>query len=202
MKLLLRDRKLKYSRATWTSGFRGETLEHYLISAHKLLDTTEKRTFTYNRVEIQGYDFKIDPSYGIFMHVTSYVPGQDASLVSNPAAIQHASVDTTSPPAGKDYMYGDIFFMVNNNDLVLCPSDTHEALATNYIRYMLEKSGFSTESRSFNVGKVLNYNKIKLIHDEGVKKISLNGSLFEASLDYMERKTMKKSLLHSILMSG
>jgi len=91
---------------------------------------------------------------------------------------------------------GDIFFIVSGNHIVLCPSGARESVALSYINHSLRKAGLQRLLTRFSIEPVAKVDKVKLLEQEGVKKVSLNASLYEATVDYTERKTTKMNLLN------
>jgi len=194
-----KQRKLIYRRAAWINDDFTIPLQVYVEKAHTVLDTIEKRTFQHGPMEMQGLRFKQIENTGIFLHVASYFPKAPTSIVPDPSPSHHADVNTSAPPKGNNYMEGDIMFLVSGNDLILCPCGVRENIAREYLRNVLKKVGFETESMSFGLEKVANCDKVKLLKSEGVKSISLGASLYDASIDYLERKTIKSKILSGVV---
>lgn len=185
-----------YRRAAWVQGKNGN-LESELIAAHKTLSTTATRTFPHNDGEMQGLSFELSEK-GLCIHIASYVPHQSTSLVPFPSNAQTKNTTPQSPPESHSYLEGDIFAVIRGNHIVLCPSGARETVAVSYITHALRKSGKEKLITKFSVEPVVNIDKLKIIQKEGVKKISLNASLYEASTDYLERKTTKMNLLNGL----
>lgn len=189
-----KNRTLFYRRVVWYDEH-PKDLESLLMSAHQILTTTEKRTFSHNDVEIQGMKIKHDDKVGFFCHVASYIPGQQTSLIPAPSAVKENDPLPQSPPIKHNFMEGDIFFLVNGDHIVLCPSGVRETIAVTYISNILQNSVNEGMVPRYSIEPIADINKIKLLHQEGVKSIVMDSSLYDASLQYMERKTFKETLL-------
>lgn len=189
-------RTMFYRRVAWLIGQKGN-LEGELKLAHAALKTTAERTFPHGEGEIQGLSCDPKP-YGLCFHVASYVPHQPTSLVPFPSRALAKNTSPLPPPDEHNYLEGDIFFVLSGNHLVLCPSGARESVALQYISHMLRKFGREKLLTKFNIEPIANIDKVKLLANEGVKMVSLNASLYEATTEYTERKTTKMTLLNGL----
>jgi hypothetical protein len=119
-------------------------------------------------------------------------------LVPFPSKAKSRDTSQESPPHDHNFLESDIFFVLSGNHLVLCPSGARESVALSYINYILRKVGEDKLTTRFSIESVANIDKVKLLQSEGVKKIALNASLYEATMDYTERTTTKMTLLNGI----
>src|SRR5574340_1275372 len=127
----LKHRTLFYRRAIWDDDEADNgkhDLEKYLKAAHQAFTTTEERTFSYSDGEIQGLRVEPKEGVGLFLHVASYTPNQPTSLVSVPSSVKAKDTNPVPPPERHNYMEGDIFFLVNSNNVVLCLRGAREAV--------------------------------------------------------------------------
>ncbi|MDI6797861.1 MAG: hypothetical protein QMD09_13000, partial [Desulfatibacillaceae bacterium] len=189
-------RTLFYRRVVWLNGASG-SLQKHLSKAHDTLVTTHDRTFTHGDGEIQGLAVEKKNS-GLFVHLAYYTPHQPTSIVPFPSSAQSKDISPKPPPYDHEYLKGDIFFLVAGNHLVLCPSGIRESVALLYINYALRETGMKKLLTRFNIEPVAKIDKMKLLQQEGVKKVSLNASLYEATIEYADRKTTKMNLLHGV----
>lgn len=191
-----KSRTLFYRRVAWINGASG-SLEKHLSKVHDSLVTTHDRTFPHGDGEIQGLTVEKRKN-GLFFHLASYTPHQPTSLVPFPSKAKSKDTSPEPPPDKHNYLEGDIFFLVNGNHLVLCPSGARESVALSYINHALRKAGMEKLITRFSIEPVAKIDKVKLLQQEGVKKVALNASLYEATMEYMERKTTKMNLLHGV----
>lgn len=191
-----KTRTMFYRRVAWANGAHGN-LERHLRDAHNLLGTTQQRTFAHGDGELQGLACDAG-QFGLCVHIASYVPHQPTSLVPFPSKAKSRDTSQEPPPPEHNYLEGDIFFVLSGNHLVLCPSGARESVAMSYIDHVLRKVGEDKLITRFSIEPVANIDKVKLLKSEGVKKIALNASLYEATMDYTERTTTKMTLLNGI----
>ncbi len=191
-----KQRTMFYRRVAWREQ-PGTALEECLEQAHAQLATTAARTFAHGDGELQGLAWHARPA-GLCLHVASYVPDQSTSLVPIPSSATSGNTSQEPPPAGENFLEGDIFLLVKGDDIVLCPSGARESVAISYINQVLRAAGEDDLVTRFTVEAVANIDQIKVLQKEGVKKISLNSSLYEATMEYTERTTTKRTLLNGM----
>ena len=189
-----KNRTLFYRRIIWHDSPRRK-LEDILIKAHEILTTTKQRTFPYHEAEIQGMKIKHDKDNCFHCHVASYIPGQSTSLVPRPSIEKENNTRVQEPPRNEDFMEGDVFFLVDGDHIIICPSGVRESIASAYISNVIQNAFPDGSIPFYSIEAIADVNKVHLIQQEGVRKIILSSSLYEASYDYMERKTVKQTLL-------
>lgn len=192
----IRNRTLTYRRVSWLDGA-ADSMQRKLSQAHQRLQSTQARTFQHGDGEIQGIKIKAQDN-ALLIHLTEYTPHQPTSLVPFASSAQSSETSEKAPPKEHHYLEGDIFFLVRGNHVILCPSGARESVAESYIRYVLRAVDQEELITRFDFTAVANVDKVKLIRDEGVKKIGLKSSLYEATDEYIERKTTKVNLLNSL----
>lgn len=176
-----KSKKLYYRRATWVGQDNKSTLEVMLRIAHERFTTVGERTFAESGgLELRGADFNV--SDGLYLQVACLHPDQATSTIEKDLKATKSKIDVQEPPAGKHYLDGDAFVLVKGNDLILCPSGAREGAVAKFIQRMLAKADNDEVANTLSLEKIANVSKVKMIETEGVKSISLNTSLYEASL--------------------
>ena len=179
-------KKFYYRRAVWEGQRKGK-IEKILTKAHESLDTVGKRTFeTGSGAEIRGARYS--DNKGLYLHIAAYVPGEATSIIEKSARAKQSRVTAQAAPDGKDYLDGDAFVFVKENEVIICPSGLREAVVERYIWHILKKSGHEDIAHTFELDKIASASKLKMIKDQGVKEVVLNASLYEASLLQMDKK--------------
>lgn len=178
-----------------------KTIAEYLTSAHKKLKTIEERTMMdpgYPVVECRFY--RINKETGeIFMHLASYNPGEHTSILRKKEKVNSAEVDTMAPPKNAEFLDGDLMVLIVGNNVFLCTTHAHEKAAERYLKFIFAKAKLEDASTFFSLKKVGNANKLNLIQSQGVKSITIDASIFDASIDCMERKTVSSKLGGSLM---
>ncbi len=185
-------KRLFYRRATWTNQEK-DTLESTLKICHENFKTTSQRTFKglYGS-EIQCARYLPKDKVGLFFQIASYVPGQSTTAIEESSATSEKSdISEVVAPKGNNFLDGDIFLLVNRNNVILLQSGVRENVALNYMCQMLEKNAFKHALMSLEFLGIAKEDKVEMIQTQGVKAIELNASLYEASLMHLEKQNEK-----------
>jgi len=182
-------KRLFYRRATWTTQGK-ETLENILKVSHDKYNTTSDRTFDgpYG-TEIQCARYVYKGKIGLFFQIASYVPGQPTTAIQESSSTSIKSdISEVIAPVGNNFLDGDVFLLVKDNNVILLQSGSRENVALNYMTKMLEKNSYTNASMSLEFQSIAKEDKVKMIKTQGVKSIELNTSLYEASLMHLEKQ--------------
>lgn len=184
------ERTLSYRRAIWLDVLiEGENLEEFCKKALR------KRNQIGNRrlVRAGGQRLFCNQHYtprsgGIFLHLVADTPGDHASVVSTLDDDKDLSeVRTARPPANREYLDGDIFLLVNGDNVCLCATALREAAAVEYFHFLFQEAELPDRSVQFDLEKIANVDKVRMIRRQGIKEIELDASLYEATMAHMNR---------------
>jgi hypothetical protein len=193
-------RSLYYRRFQWEQVESSDsTLEALMRTAHDNLKSSNARILGYSNGMLQGMDCRLRRE-DLLIHIAYYTPDQPASLVPTPSPTESV-LNTTeeNPPAGHNFMEGDLFILIRNNDVILCPSNLHENAATHYISWMLQNgASIDIDANRYAISAVANLDMVKLIQSEGVRTLSLGASLYAATLSYNKRKSIRHDKVESL----
>lgn len=182
-------KRLFYRRATWTNQ-KKSTLENILTTCHNNYKTTSERTFKgpYG-TQIHCAKYTPKDKVGLLFQIASYVPGQSTTAIEESSVTSDKSdISEVIAPSGNNFLDGDIFLLVNGNNVILLQSGVRENVALNYLCKMLEKNSFKHASMSLELLGIVKEDKAKMIQTQGVKSIELNAGLYEASLMHLEKQ--------------
>ncbi|MBU1001855.1 MAG: hypothetical protein KKE73_04965 [Proteobacteria bacterium] len=199
-----RSKTLSYLRVTFMTDDDGKkakhTLAHYLNRAHEKTPNIEDRTFLIDGQEVACCHFKPRKKGGQLLHVAVSTPGEAVSLVPKPKKVKEVDLGTLPPPAGKDFMDGDIMLLVQDNHVLFCSTGVHVKKASEYLRHLFAETEQPDQALAFALVKVADVNKIALIREKGVKRLHMNAGLFTATQTHEERvqRTTQRKLFHSI----
>lgn len=189
-----RIKTMTYRRAQFTVDGKGP-LEAYLVEAHARRPNIENRTIEdEHQMVLECRDFKYKAGVGAFLHIAAYTPGEQASVVPRLRGVASGDIKTVAPPADCEFMDGDTMVLVAGNHGIICSSGLHEKHAERYMCRIIEIAGIELHAEKFSLCKTADVNKVALIRSQGVKSISLNASLYSATLDHIERTTVSKKL--------
>ncbi|NKF51382.1 hypothetical protein G3R49_12520 [Shewanella sp. WXL01] len=191
-----KEKKLYYRRADFGLLELDSTLQEMLFDTLEDTDSVGEITFAGgNGTEVRCANYDVRDG-GLCMQITTYTPGQDTSTIVTDKTAEQSDVDKEGAPAGKDFVDGEAFVYIKDNNVVLCTSNARESLASKYFKLLLEHGLHVIESETLQLVVVANVDKIAIIKREGVKKISLGCSLFDATQQRLDRKN---NLVDSIL---
>jgi len=195
MKSEEKQKVLTYRRAEYLYPQpEGMTLQHYLVQAHSQFPNIDQRRISlFGRPELEGRNFSAKKSL-FLLHIAAYTPGEQASVVSKLQGVKGGDVETTPPPSDCEFMDGDIMALVSGNHVILCSSNLHERSAETYMTTIIERANINENAAKFSLSKVAKTDKVELIKRQGVKSISLDANLYNATLEYSERKTLSKKI--------
>ena len=186
-----REKTLHYCRAVWFVDTNLKTLESYIREAHQKLKTVGARKFQRDDGQyLKGLRFQEKKDGGgYFLHVIAETPGDHASTVTTADDTKDASdVDTVPPPNGKEFMDGDVFAFIKGDDTCICSTALRDSSFYVFLLELFKKAKLEDKSDKFELQKVANVDKLKMIKKEGVKEIDIGATLFDASVKYINRK--------------
>jgi hypothetical protein len=186
------DRKqktLSYRRTIWLTPS-SETLESRLIAARRQRGTVARRTFNKDNGQvIKGVVCQLPQYGGVILHVTAETPGDNASILESPAEnAESIAVGTAPPPSNAEFMDGDIFAYVRHDHVFVCSSSLRDTTLSWFLRKMFEAARLSAETTQFDLKKVADLDRLRVLNEEGVKEISLGTTLYEATIGYERRQ--------------
>jgi hypothetical protein len=172
-------------------------LESCLKDANNKLKTIEDRTIVRDSGQCVRSLKKLAPrDGGIFLHITADTPGEQASVVPKPKkGEEETEVGTAAAPAGVEFMDGDAFLYVNGDHVCLCSTGMRDGAVRQFLYDFFDKAELGAHSNRFDLLKVANVNKLKMLHSQGVKQIDLRASLYQATTQYEKRKSQAFGLL-------
>lgn len=199
-----KEKVLSYRRAEWLLDEDAPpvsaTLAGFIKQAANKLKDVQARTLTRNNGQmIKLASIKPDAKGGLYLHIVADTPGEAASVVPKVkgAAIE-IEVGTTAPPPDADFLDGDAFVYVRNNDACLCGTGMHDATVRFFLQVFFRKAGLPVAASQFDLMKVANISKVKLIQSQGVKEIDLRATLYQATANYQRRKTHAQGILGAL----
>jgi predicted nucleic-acid-binding protein len=196
-----REKVLHYRRAEWLDDVPdGTTLESLLSQAHRKLKTVEDRSIVRDSGQCIRCVKKLEPrGGGIFVHITADTPGEQASVVPKvKRGIEETEVATASAPPDAEFMDGDAFLYVTENHVCMCSTGMRDGGIRHFLYEFFEKANLGDHATKFELLKVANVDKIKLLHAEGVKEIELRASMYQATAQYEKRKSQASGMLRSV----
>lgn len=184
-----KEKTLSYRRAEWLVEDGGLTLEKCLRDAHNNLKTIPERTIKAGGQELKSAKHADATGGGLFVHVTVETPGEDASVVPKVSPTsQELDLQTQAPPPGGEWLDGDAFLLVKGDHVCMCATGVRDGSIGFFLREFFKKAGLRKDSTRFELMKVADISKLRLLRDQGVDELEMRASMYKATLDYENRK--------------
>jgi len=193
-----KDKTVSYRRAEWFSADHqaGVTLATCLKQAGAKLQSVSERTIILHDGKYIRLASMHREGEGYYLHFTADTPGEAASIVPKvTSTTKEIKVSTVKPPKDAEFMDGDAFLYVSGNDVCMCTTSMGDGSVRYFLQKFFEAAHIGKDATLFDLMKVSNMSKVKLIKSEGVKEIELRTTLYEASVHYHRRKKEPSSIM-------
>lgn len=191
-----RDKTLSYRRAEWfnadpSSISLGRCLKEALA---KLKDIDERTVVRDSSQHMKLLKSKADKQGGFSLHISIETPGESASIVPTTHGTE-VDIKTLAPPAEAEFMDGDAFLYVRDNNVCLCATALRDGAIAYYLSQLFRKAKIRRDADQFELMKVADINKVDLMHAQGVKEIIIRASLYKASANLSRRRNQTVGIL-------
>jgi hypothetical protein len=133
---------------------------------------------------------------GYLLHFTADTPGEAASIVPKKAIVaDEIQVGTAAPPADAEFMDGDAFLYVNHNDVCFCATGLRDSTIRHVLQEFFRLARIRKDADQFDLLKIADVNKVKLLQSQGVAEIELRSTLSVATVSYNRRKLQPQGIL-------
>ena len=169
------------------------SLEDYLKQAHHKFKTVDSRRIDFETgYTLEVRDARGRKNVGTLLHLAAYTRNEPASIVPQVKGSDSAPVDVVPPPRNTEFMDGDIIALVAGNDVLLCGTSLHDANFTKYCIGIFNLAELPVYASTFGLQKVANADQVQLLADEGVRRLELHASVFDATIARAKRRTIRK----------
>ena len=184
-----KEKIVSYRRANWIiDNPASATLEALLKQAGSKLTTAEDRTIFRGGQEMVLADLRVGDG-GHYVHVTVDTPGDRASVVPKARKkLTEIKVGTVAPPSDSEFMDGDAALYVNENHVCLCTTGIQDGSVSYFLRELFKKANLRHDADKFELKKVADASRLKLLQSQGAKEIHLNAVVSKATLHYNKRQ--------------
>jgi hypothetical protein len=191
-----REKTLNYRRAAWVDENTTMSLEHYIKQMDDKLQTVNEKTISRGDGQhIKIAKLKLNNIGGVFMHIVTDTPGEDASVVPHNSDCEtEIDMATTEAPDKFEFMDGDAFIYVRRNDVVICTTNLRDGGVSSYLQALFRRARLSNNSTQFTLLKVANVDKINMINSQGIKEIDLRTTVSKAAMDFSRRKHQTQTI--------
>lgn len=177
-------------------------LQQLVNSAFRKLTTMSERTVLgSDGAAIQPRHQRLrTSSFGSLFHLASYTTQEAATTVPHPVRDEdEGDLDAAAPPSNAEYMDGEAFLLIRNNDVVVCSTNLADSRVCWYFDKLISKARSLEKLIGLSMSRIANLDTLKMIEEFGVRSITLNAHLYEASLSAHRRKSKRRTLLGPLL---
>jgi hypothetical protein len=186
----VREKTISYRRAEWFGGATGINLERCIRDAHKALKTTGDRYVFHGDQIARSAKHKDASAGGLLLHITTETPGEPASVVPKVSPTsEEIDLTTEQPPTDGEWLDGDAFLFVKGDHVCMCTTDIRDGAVKFFLYEFFKKAKLRKDSIKFDLMKIADMKKIKLLHSQGVQEIIVKAAMYKASNNYVRRKT-------------
>jgi hypothetical protein len=192
-----REKTVSYRRAEWlnddpTSLNLGMCLKQ---AADKLKSVDERTIVRANGQHVRLVSMKGNKG-GYLLHFTADTPGESASIVPKKAiTVDEIQVGTAAPPVDAEFMDGDAFLYVNGNDVCFCATALRDSTIRHVLQDFFKLASIRKDATQFDLLKIADVNKVKLLQSQGVAEIELRSTLSTATVNYHRRRLQPQGII-------
>jgi len=184
-----RDKIISYRRAEWLPDAVALTLEGCLRESYVKLTTVSERTIIREGRCARTAKVIEAPNGGLLLHITVETPGEAASVVPKVTPnIAALNLTIAGAPAGGEWLDGDAFLYVLGDHVCICTTAVYDRAIRIFLWELFAKASLRPSATHFDLMKVADISKVKMLHTQGVKELEIRATLYQASADYARRK--------------
>ena len=175
-----KQRTISYLRAVWPQGIAVPmTLESCLRNCLQRFPNADdsRLSLADGLAEIRHRE---DRTRHLFLHIASWIDGEEASTVPHPPATPKADLSAQAPGVDWDFLNGDGTVLVSSDHCFLMPSGLHPKSIERYLHLLIIKTRESgvhipDEMDRFDLLPIANDHAVQEVFSgKGIKKIHLN----------------------------
>lgn len=178
------QKPIHYVRATYNVNTApSKPLEQLVRSAMTKLGSMAQTEIAMGSLGVVGIRHRATASNDpLCLAIGAGVPGEKMTTmglkVTTPADVDHA----TQAPANRAFKLSEAFVLIDQNDVLLITEGSFRvATVAGYLRELISKAALRAGDVAFELRKVTNQNKKKVLEDEGIKELRLNTTMYRAT---------------------
>jgi len=174
------------------------SLSALLDAIHGVCRTVPRRRATVAGQIIEGRNVRRGRDGSTLLHIIAYTPDDPLSVVPQVGNVAAADLELLEAPPDTEFLDGQLMLLVKDNDVVMCRSGLGEAAFVSYVVQLAARRRIDAQHASFHLMKRADIDKLELIRRDGVKAISMNAVARQASVDHVERTSVRKRILGDV----
>lgn len=174
------------------------SLVEVLRELHDRFATVPERRAIYEGQVVEGRHIHRDRNGMTLVHLVAYTPDDQISVVPRAGDVPAADLALLDAPPDTEFLDGELMLLVNDNDVAVCRSGLGESALTSYVLGLGERHGLDTAMLAFRLMKRADIDKLHMIRSEGVKRVSMNAIAHQASVEHVERMSVRQRILGEV----
>lgn len=175
-----RDRTIYYDRAVWGDA---TSVAPYTLQEAVSRCLAERPSVASTRCALGSREVEIcnrkESPARLYLHIAAYTPGESASTVRHPSSSgSNHGLDQQAPPKDREYLDGNGMIVISGDHCLIMPSRLRKGTTAHYLRELLGNAGIPT---SFQLLPTADPQAMALLERDGVRRIELNVSQFQAT---------------------
>lgn len=159
----------------------------------------EQHGFVY-RIQYRNTDFILMPAQrdsqeikkGLALHIAYGIKNEHMRTMNNHVLVESDTGGSTPPPQGQSFMTKEAFMYISKQHVLFIGNGLRHEAVSSYLNTLNNQmfsanTGVALSKTDFNFKPVANFNKLTLIRNYGVKKLHLNASAYQLSLDHLNQ---------------
>lgn len=159
--------------------------ENAILSARKIKSTVADSEITLPGKEVLRIQHHRPPNSSnsyTFLHIVRYFPGDEAPTLRPKIHASEDNEDAVMAPEGMEFKDGDSFMLISKHHVLFTSNGISLNKTMFYLRRYLESAGAPPIEQQFDLTSVGNMDRMKIIHQHGVRSIELSCNAFEIGL--------------------
>ncbi|MFV3329897.1 hypothetical protein ACNFIA_03060 [Pseudomonas sp. NY15437] len=178
------QKPIHYVRATYNQNTApNKPLEQLIRSAMSKLGNmaqTEIAMGTLGIVGIRHRDTTL--TNPLCLAIGAGVPGEKMTTMGLKVTAAADLDQATQAPANRAFKLSEAFVLIDQNDVLLVTEGSFRVpTIASYLRELISKATLRSGDVAFELRKVTNQNKKKVLEDEGIKELRLNTTMYRAT---------------------
>ena len=174
------------------------SLAEVLRALHERFATVPERRAMYEGQVIEGRHIHRGLNGVTLLHLVAYTPDDQISVVPRAGDVPAADLLLLDPPPNTEFLDGELMLLVNDNDVAVCRSGLGENAFGSYVIGLAERHGLDTAMVAFRLMKRADIDKLRMIRNDGVKRVSMNAIAHQASVEHVERTSVRQRILGEV----
>lgn len=177
---------IHYVRATYNpnSAPKG-TLESLLRRAMRRLGSMQETEIAMSHLGVVSVRHrKVSTGEPVQLAIGAGTPGEHMTTMGLRVIGEYDTDKTSNPPNDRAFKLSDAYLLIEGNDILLI-TDGHirAPSVAAYLRALLDKADLEAAASAFELKKVTNQEKQRVLATEGIKEIHLKTNMYRATHD-------------------